>query len=142
MKYAYAENAKGDYFYHYTTDGVAYGSKSKRHYDSHLFFIDKVTRMVNEKFGNMYDFYLEAMIAMFLGVFKSSWNPYFRLLRLPWIQCHHGLWLRILLYIITLKKARRIIFYKHRNYSKLQREIWTNSVAKYRKELLERGVSL
>ena len=54
IKYAYATDAKADYFYHYTSDGVAGSGKSKRNYESHLYLIDKVTRNVSAKCGKKY----------------------------------------------------------------------------------------
>ena len=142
MKYDYARNAKADYFYHHTTDGVAGSSKSKRNYESHLYFIDKIMRNVSAKYGSKYNFYLEAMIAMFLGTFRDTWRPYFKILSMPWMQGRWGFKLRILLYMVILKMDRRVLFYKYRNYSKRQNVIWKERMARSRKELLERGVEV
>ena len=140
MQYDYARDAKADYFYHHTTDGVAGSSKSKRNYASHLYLIDKVTRNVSAKYGSKYDFYMEAMIAAFLGTFRDAWQPYIQILSMPWMRGRWGFKLRILLYMAILKVDRRVLFYKYRNYSKRQNAIWKESMAIYRKELLERGV--
>lgn len=142
MKYDYARDAKTDYFYRYTTDGVAGSNKSKRNYESHLYFIEKVTRNVSAKYGSKYEFYMEAMIAAFLGTFRDAWQPYFDLLRMPWMRGRWRFKLRILLYMAILKMDRRVLFYKYRKYSKKQNIIWKKSMAELRKELLERGVEV
>lgn len=142
MKYAYATDAKADYFYHYTTDGVAGSGKAKRNYDSHLYFIDKVTRNVSAKYGEKYDFCLEAMIATFIGTFRDTWWPFMKILRMPWMNKRRGFKLRILMYMAILKTDRRVLFNKYRKYSKRQNAAWIDSMARYRKELLERGVEV
>jgi len=142
MKYSYASEAKADYFYHFSRDGVAGKIASKQHYGSHIYFIDKVTQSVSAKYGHKYDFYLEAMIVGFLGIFRDAWKPYLDLMRLPWGRNRWRFKLRIWFYMLILKKDRRIIFYKYRKYSKRQNVIWTNSVAQYRKELLAKGVEI
>ena len=142
MKYAYAMEAKADYFYHHTNDGVASQIKTAKHFDSHLYLLDKVTRIVCEKYGVKYDFYLEAMIANFLGTFRDTWRPYFKILHMPWMRSRLGFKLRIMMYLAILKMDRRAIFYKYRKYSKQQNAIWKESMAQYRKELLERGVEV
>ena len=142
MSYAFAENAKADYFYRVGRDGVANKIKSRQHYDSHIYFIDKVTQSVSNKYGDKYDFYLEAMITDFLGTFQKAWKPYFQLLRLLWMQHRWGFKLRLVLYLMILKKDRRLLFYKYRKYAKRQNAIWAESMAKKRKEMLEKGVEV
>lgn len=44
--------------------------------------------------------------------------------------------------LLTFKKDRRLLFYKYRKYSKQQNTVWIESMAKYRKEILERGVEV
>lgn len=142
IKYGFATKAKADYFYHFTNDGVAGRSQTKQHYDSHVLFIDKVTQSVSAKYKTKYDFELEAMIASFLGTFKNSWKPYFDILRLPWMRHRWSFKLRIIMYLLILKKDRRLIFYKYRKYSKRQNAIWSERVANYRTELLKRGIEI
>lgn len=141
MTYAFDTNAKADYFYQVGTDGVASHIHSQAHYDSHICFIDKVTQAVSQKHGSKYDFYLEAMIANFLGYFRHSWKPYFQLLNLTWIKQHPLFRLRIILYLLILKTDRRLIFYKHRKYTKRQSRYWSEQTfVVARKRLLERGI--
>lgn len=142
MKYAYAKEAKADYFYHYTTDGVAGSGKAKRNYDSHLYLIDKVTRNVSAKYGNTYDFCLESMIATFIGTFRDAWWPFIKILHMPWMKKRWRFKLRILMYMAILKMDRRVLFYKYRKYSKRQNAIWKVSMARRRRELLKKGVEL
>ena len=136
------EFGRADYFYRVGRAGVAKSIQSKKSYNSHIHFIDKVTQMVSAKYHDRYDFYLEAMITSLLGLFYNSWEPYFKLLRLPWMQGRYGFKLRIWLYLLTFKKDRRLLFYKYRKYSKQQNTVWIESMAKYRKEILERGVEV
>ena len=140
MKYAYATVAKADYFYRYTTDGVAGQIKTTKHFDSHVYMLDKVTRNVSTKYGKKYDFCLEAMIVNFLGRFRNTWWPYFKILSMSWMKGRFGFKLRILMYMAIFKTDRRLIFRKYRKYSKRQNAVWIDSMARYRKELLERGV--
>ena len=142
MKYDFAKEAKADYFYHVANDGVAQKIKTKRHFDSHLYCLNKVSQEISAKYGNKYDFYIESRIAGFLGMFNKGWKPYFDILRLTWMKNRWPFKLRIIIYLLILKKDRRLIFYKHRKYSKQQNAIWAESVARYRTELLNRGVEI
>ncbi len=141
MKYAFDGEAKADYFYQVGTNGVASKIYTKNHFDSHIHFIDKTTQAVSAKYGNRYDFYLEAMIVNFLGYFRRYWKPYFDILRLSWVKKHPLFSLRIILYLLILKTDRRLIFYKHRKYTKRQSLFWKQqSFIVWRKRLLERGI--
>ena len=133
---------KADYFYRVGRAGVAKSITSSKSFDSHIYFIDKVTQSVSKKYGNKYDFHLESMITCLLGLFRNSWTPYFKLLKLPWIKKRLGFKFRIWLYLMIFKKDRRLFFYKYRKYSKNQNSIWAKSMAMHRKELLKRGVEL
>ncbi len=143
MMHTFADG-KADYFYRVGVGraGVAKSIASTKSFDSHIYFIDKVTQTVSAKYGDKYDFYLESMIATMLGLFRNSWKPYFQLLRLPWMQHRWGLKMRIWMYLMILKKDRRLIFRKYRKYSKFQNAIWAESMAVKRKELLAKGVSI
>lgn len=136
MKYDFAKDAKADYFYHVGNDGVAKKIKTKRHYDSHLYCLDKISKAISAKYGSKYDFYIESRIVGFFGTFRGAWYPYFSILRMPWMKHRWGFKMRILLYLMILKKDRRLIFRKYRKYSKHQNAIWAESMAKKRKELL------
>lgn len=142
MRFGYATGARADYFYHYTTDGVAGSGKAKRNYESHLYLIDKVTQNVSAKYGKKYNLCMEAMITTFIGAFRDTWWPYFKILHMPWMQRRWGFKMRILLYMAIIKMDRRVLFYKYRKYSKRQNALWKESMARYRKELLERGVEV
>ena len=142
MKYDFAQNAQADYFYHIANDGVAKKIKNQRHFGSHVYCLDKVSQMISAKYGNKYDFYIESRIVDFLGMFSKSWKPYFDILRLPWMKHRWSFKLRIIMYLLIFKKDRRLIFYKHRKHSKRQNTIWRESMAKYRVELLKRGVEI
>ena len=133
---------KADYFYRVGRAGVAKSIQSPKSFDSHVYFIDKVTQMVSAKYGDKYDFYLKSMITSLLGLFRNSWKPYFKVLNLPWMQHHKGFKLRIWLYLLIFKKDRRLLFYKYRKYAKRQNALWAESMAKYRKEILERGIEV
>lgn len=139
MVHAFADG-KADYFYRVGRAGVAKSIGSKKSFDSHIHFIDKVTQTVSAKYGDKYDFYLESMIASLIGLFRNSWKPYFQLLRLPWMQHRWGFKLRFVLYLMILTMDRRLLFYKYRKYAKRQNAIWAESMAKKRKELLEKSV--
>ena len=80
------------------------------------------------------------MIATFIGIFRDAWWPFTRILHMPWMRRRWVFKLRIMMYMAILKTDRRVIFYKYRKYSKKQNALWIDSMAKYRKELLERGV--
>ena len=142
MKYDYAAEAKADYFYHVGVSGVAMKIRTKRHYNSHVYCLEKVSRMISAKYGNKYDFYIESRIVCFLGTFRDAWQPYFKILSMPWMRGRWRFKLRILLYMAILKMDRRVLFYKYRNYSKRQNVIWKERMAELRKELLERGVEV
>lgn len=142
IKYAFADTAKADYFYKVDNEGVASNIKKNLHYESHILFIDKVTKSVSLKYGSKYDFYLEAMITYFLGLFRNAWFPYFKLLRLGWLRHNYFFKLRIILYLLILKKDRRLIFYKYRKYSKKQNAVWLEFMKKKRIDLLEKGVQI
>jgi len=142
MKYDFARDAKADYFYHVGNDGVAKKISTKRHYDSHIYCLDKISQVISLKYGNKYDFYIESRIAGFLGTFRDTWKPYFKILRMPWMRRKWGFKMRIMLYLLILKVDRRFIFYKYRRYSKRQNALWKESIARYRKELLEKGVEV
>ena len=98
--------------------------------------------MGDVKYGDKYDFYLEAMIANFLGIFRDTWWPYFAILRMPWVKGRRVFKLRILMYMAILKTDIRVLFYRYRKYSKRQNAIWKENMARYRKELSERGYGL
>lgn len=133
---------KADYFYRVGRAGVAKSIKSPQSFDSHIYFIDKVTQTVSTKYEDKYDFYLESMIASLLGLFRNSWKPYFKILRLPWMKSRIAFKLRIWLFLLIFKKDRRLLFYKYRKYSKKQNSIWTESMTMHRKELLKQGVEV
>lgn len=142
LKYDYDTNAKADFFYRVDYNGVAGQINTKQHFDSHLYFLDKVTQDVSGIYGKKYDFYLEAMIVNFLGLFKKYWSPYFKLLQLPWIKKRKSFVCRIILYLMIFKLDRRIIFMKYRRYSKLQNSIWRKAMAVKLNNLLDRGVEV
>jgi len=136
MKYDYAADAKADYFYHVGNTGVAKKIRTKRHYNSHVYCLDKVSQMLSAKYGDKYDFYIESRIVSFLGTFKDTWQPYFDLLRMPWMKKRYGFKMRMWLYLATLKKDRRLIFRKYRKYSKRKNAIWNERMAEERKKQL------
>lgn len=142
MKYDFAKEAKADYFYHVGNEGVAKKISTKCHYDSHLYCLDKLSLAINTKYGKKYDFYIESRIVEFLGTFRSAWYPYFMILRMRWLQQKWGFKMRIVLYLMILKKDRRLLFHKYRKYSKRQNAIWMEYMAQKRKELLEKGVEV
>lgn len=141
LNYNFADG-KADYFYRVGRTGVAQSIRTNSSFDSHIYFIDKVTQTVSTRYGNDYDFYLKSMIVSSLKLFHNSWRPYFQLLRLPWLQYKWSFKLRILLYLMILKKDRRFIFYKYRRYSKQKTRIWEECIAVKRMKLLEKGVEL
>ena len=136
VKYDYAADAKADYFYHVGNTGVAKKIRTKRHYNSHVYCLDKVSQMLSAKYGDKYDFYIESRIVSFLGTFKDTWQPYFDLLRMPWMKKRYGFKMRMWLYLATLKKDRRLIFRKYRKYSKRKNAIWNERMAEERKKQL------
>ena len=137
MKYDYAADAKADYFYHVGNTGVAKKIRTKRHYNSHVYCLNKVSQMISAKYGDKYDFYIESRIVSFLGTFKDTWQPYFDLLKLPWMKKRFGFKMRLVLYLMILKKDRRLIFRKHRKYLKRQNAVWEERMAEEREKQLK-----
>lgn len=140
MRYAYATEARADYFYRVTYDGVASTIHKGNKWMSHVYLGNKVTQAIEKKFGTTYDRYLKLYLALLIrriGPNKSA----IRLLRqIPLIS--KNLFFRMvtcLFMTIGVERLWGLLFYRYRKLSKQQNRKWEQSMREHRKALIERG---
>lgn len=141
MRYNYAAEAKADYFYRVTYDGVASGINSSKKWRSHVYLVQKVTDAVSKKYGDKYDLFLGIYVAQIIRKIGFVKEAFDQLTHAPWMKKHWEFRMRMSIYrMLKMKRLWSILFYRYRCVSKKRSAVWQASMAKKRKELLERGV--
>lgn len=124
LNYEFAQNACFDYFYRIGQNGVSKKIRTEAHYQSHVYLINKIQQSVSSAFGNKYDFYLKANVLNFFNVFGSQNKYYYMLLRLPWMKKHKLFNLQLLLYVLSGRHGKKMLFGKYLNYSRSLNAKW------------------
>lgn len=140
MRYNYAVEAKADYFYRVTYDGVASGINSSKKWQSHVYLGNKVTQALEKKYDTTYDRYLKLYMALLIRRIGPKRNAIKLLKQIPLIQ--KNLFFRMATCIfmtIGVERLWGLLFYDYRKLSKQRNREWEQSMREYRKELIERG---
>lgn len=143
MHYTYATEAKVDYFYRVTNDGVASGINSAKKWQSHVYLAQKVTDNVTKKYGDKYDMFLGIYVAQILKKIGFVKEAYDQLSQATWVRKHWEFRMRMCVYrMLKMQRLWSLLFYRYRNVSKKRNAIWQASMAEKRKILLSRGVEI
>lgn len=138
MNYAYAPDAKADYFYRVTTDGVAASITCKTKWQSHINLLRKVTDQVENRFGDKYDGALAIYHSLVIRKIGINRQAYPALVQLPWMQRHARFrrltgWYQAL----GIRKLWGLFFYSCRAEVIKQKVVWKRQMAIRRKQLVE-----
>ena len=137
MNYAYAPDAKADYFYRVTTDGVAASITAKSKWRSHIRLMRKVAEAVEAKYGNRYDKLLATYYALVIRKIGINREALPSLMLLPWMQRHARFSRLTKLYEVTgIRKLWGLFFYPYRADVIKQKVIWKQQMAAKRKQLV------
>lgn len=126
IKHAYAEDAKCDYFYRATNNGVSKKIVTPAHIKSHIYLIDRTTQEVSASHGILFDRYLQANVVNFFSVFRKNYSAYLHLLQVPWIIRHPKFWIRIFIYLCIGLHLRSILFKSELRYSRMLMSEWAD----------------
>ena len=143
MRYNYAVEAKADYFYRVTYDGVASGINSSKKWQSHVYLAQKVTVAVTKRYGNKYDLFLGIYVAQIIRKIGFVKQAFEQLVQAPWVKRHWVFHMRMSIYrMLKNQRLWSLLFYRYRGVSKQRTAVWQASMAEKRKVLLERGVEV
>ena len=137
MPYAYAPDAKADYFYRVTNDGVAASITSKNKWQSHIRLMRKVAEAVERKYGDSYDRMLATYYALVIRKIGINRDALPSLMQLPWMQRHARFRRLTRLYeVMGIRKLWGLFFYPYRADVIKQKVVWKQQMAAKRKQLV------
>ena len=140
MRYAYANEARADYFYRVTYDGVASTIHKGNKWQSHVYLGNKVTQAIEKKFGTMYDKYLKLYTALLIRRIGPKCSSIRLLRNIPLVRKNRFFRMATCLFMaMGVERLWGLFFYDYRKLSKQRNKEWEQSMKEYRKELLERG---
>lgn len=138
MKYNYATDAKADYFYRLSSDGVAATITSKEKWPSHLYLMEKVANSVERKYGAKYDTSLAVYYALLIRRIGINKKAYPALMQLPWIKRHTLFRCMTCLYQVAhMETLWSLFFYPYRQAVIKHEAEWKRQMASKRKQLME-----
>lgn len=136
MNYAYAKEAKADYFYHITNDGVASTIVAKSKWKSNVYLMQKVAESVEAKYGNRYDQQLAIYYALIIRKIGINQDACPSLMQLPWMRRHTVFRLRTALYQFTrVEKLWGAFFFPYRQKENRYSAEWRRKMAEERLKL-------
>lgn len=143
MRYAYATEAKADYFYRVTYDGVASTINKGNKWQSHVYLGRKVTQAIENKYSKSYDRYLKLYMALLIKRIGPKRSAIRLLRQIPFIR--KNLFFQIatcIFMMIGVERLWGLLFYEYRKLSKQQNKKWEHSMREHRKVLTKRGYRL
>ena len=124
LHYEYVDG-KVDYFYRIVDDGVAKKIRTKQHYDSHVYLLNKTLNSVSNC-SKVYDFYLRNHVLLFMDLMKGENGHLTRITKLQWVR-KHG-WFRIKLLMLPLFgfRGKKRLFSQETSYSRQLSKSWAD----------------
>lgn len=122
MHYDYA-NADFDYFYRKVDDGIAKKIRTKQHYDSHLYLLEKTLNSV-ALFSPDYDFYLRNHVLLFMNMMREYPSYLKSISQLSWVRKDLLFHLKIMLLVLLKFKGKTRLFKKEIHYSMQMTSMW------------------
>ena len=136
LKYSFAERTRVDYFYLITNNGIANKIKTKAHYESHLYLLNKTLTTVSQS-TQANDVVLQNNILLFYNLIKQDKESVKKILRLQWLRDRKINYLKMWLYILWGGRGKKYLFPKERNFSREMNQKWRQATEKNIVEFLE-----
>lgn len=131
VKGLHYEYAKGnvDYFYRIVNDGIAKKIRTKQHYDSHVYLLNKTLDSVSS-FSNNYDFYLKNHVLLFMEIMKEEKKHLRQIINLSWVCKHWWFRSKLLLLMLFNYRGKKHLFKKEVLFSRQLSKCWNESMKK------------
>lgn len=125
IKYAYSDNAKFDYFYRIGHVGVAKKIKTLEHYESHLYYLNRIANIIENNYGNKYGFFVQNLFLLCLiQVFNCDKSMLNRMIDLSWVKTQYRFRVKLMLYSLFNMRGKSYLFKKHLTYSRSMASKW------------------
>lgn len=126
LHYEYADG-NIDYFYRIVDNGIAKKIRTKQHYDSHVYLLNKTLDSVS-LFSKSYDFYLRNHVLLFMDLMHENKFHLKQITKLSWVRKH--VWFRFKLLILMLLnfRGKKHLFREETEYSRQLSKCWTESM--------------
>lgn len=128
MQYMFAKDCKVDYFYRIVESGISKKIKSKAHYDSHLYLLDKTLDTVS-KSKRVNDVVLQNNILLFYNLVKPEKEFVKKILRVHWLWDKKCNYLKMWLYILLGGRGKKYLFPRERRFSNDMNQKWHQAIA-------------
>ena len=136
MQYTFAKGCKEDYYYRIIGNGTSKKIRTKSHYESHLYMLDKTLNTVSEtKMVN--DVVLQNNILLFYNLVRDDKYAVKKLLQIQWLRdrkCNH---FKMWLYILLGGRGKKYLFPRERRFSNDMNQKWHQAIEQNVAEFLE-----
>ena len=122
LRYEYSDN-EFDYFYRLVNNGVAKKIRTRQHYDSHVYMLNKILNSVSS-YSERYDFYLKNLVLLFWGICQGDIHCLRKITKMSWIRKHWIFFLKLNLLLLLHFRGEKYLFSKEINYSRQMNNGW------------------
>lgn len=136
MQYMFAKDCKVDYFYRKVENGISKKIRTKAHYESHLYLLNKTLTTVSQS-TQANDVVLQNNILLFYNLIKQDKESAKKILRLQWLRDRKINYLKMWLYILWGGRGKKYLFPKERNFSREMNQKWHQAIERNIEEFIE-----
>lgn len=127
MQYMFANDCKVDYFYRIVGNGISKKIRTKAHYESHLYLLNKIISTVSQN-KRVSDVVLQNNILLFYGLLRQNKEAVKKLLHLQWLRDRKCNYLKVWLLILLNGRGRNYLFPQERNFTNVMNQKWQQAI--------------